>query len=93
MKPVNVNGVILTEDALEELMYLQTGGSLENPDPNIGLDMKIGYVDHATNFLIEISEHIDDDSKRVLEILRELVYIRNSFKKFSIPKERIHDGN
>lgn len=92
MKPVTVNGVILTEEALEELMFLQTGGSLESPDPNSGLEMKLGYVDHATNFLIEISEHIDDDSKQVLEILRELVYIRNCFKKFSLQKERIHDG-
>ena len=64
MNPVNVNGIILTEEVLKEFLYFQTGGSVENTDANGGLVLKVKSVDHVTHFLIDISEQFDDDLKQ-----------------------------
>ena len=89
MKTVNVNGIILTKEAINELYYLQTGSSLESPSKpnNSGLAFRIEAVDNLTSFIIEKADFIDEDPKLLLDFLSDLNYLRKSFKRLSVPQK------
>ena len=87
MNHVNINGVQLTPEALSEIRYLQTGvddeGHPEMTEPNSGLNCRLDMIDQVTRFLISLE--IDEKAAKVLALLKELSYIRDSFSIFRLP--------
>ena len=94
MKPVNINGVILTEEAIEELLFLQTVSEINPPSgySNSGLEDKIESVDKVSNFIIENVDSLESYPKTVLDILGDLNYLRKTLKKFRVTEWEVNDG-
>lgn len=90
MKSVNVNGVILTPEALDELYFFQTGSTLgDQAEPNnSGLEIHLEAVDQLTNLLIDKREYLQESADDILRILGELNHLRNALKTFRVPTER-----
>jgi len=90
MKIVNINGAQLTPLALAEIRFMQTGIDDENhqdlAEPNAGLNYRLEIIDKITRFLILLE--IDERADKVLCLLKELSYLRDSFYVFRLPDDQ-----
>lgn len=90
MKPVTVNGVRLSDEAISELLFLQQGVETEEDlsvgEPNTGINDRVGKIDEVTRFLIALDA--PGEAQAVLSLLKDLMYIRDTFNKLRLP-----DGN
>jgi len=95
MKAVTVNGVNLTDEALSELRWLQQGvdneTDLAQGEPNIGLAGRLEMIDKVTRFLISLE--IDENSSRVLSLLKELGYVRDGLNALRLPNGKDNSSN
>lgn len=77
---IEIQGVILTPEAIEEIKFLQ-----ENNNHGIVSDNE--YIADAISFLvIGMSTYgMDGDRDRIMRTITELSYIRETFKRIAKP--------
>lgn len=88
---VVVNGVALTPCIINELDYLQTGGTLNRPPQdrtpdNAGIHRYMEYLDELHNYFVRLMIDDDDDLEQKRELLLRVEWLRGCFNEFKLPE-------
>ena len=81
METFKVEDIIMHEELIKELIFLQTGGIDPNTNyDNSGVDQKCEALQDISDFLIKISGQIDKaEESTVLSLLQDIMYLKQSF--------------
>lgn len=81
METFRVEDIIMNEELIKELIFLQTGCIDPSTDyDNSGIKEKCEALQDIGDFLIKISGQIDKaEESTVLRLLQDLMYLKQSF--------------
>lgn len=86
MNSININGLILPDEAIHSIASLQRNVSKTEPSPdNTPLLACIEEIDELNAFLIKYYDHIPESESTTLQHLGTLVRVRSLLKSLRAP--------